>query len=170
MVFGDERGFFLESYNERTMHDLGIDARFVQDNHSHSCRDALRGLHYQVQHPQAKLISVICGEIFDVVVDIRRGSPTFGHHACFTLSAENQQMAFVPVGFAHGFCVMSDVADVHYKCSDFYVPQDDGGIAWNDPALGIVWPCAAPILSGKDCTYPRLADVPPDRLPIFSAP
>ena len=169
-LYRDPRGFFRETYHAKKMAEHGITCEFVQDNHSHSCRDALRGLHYQVQHPQAKLISVICGEIFDVVVDIRRGSPTFGHHACFTLSAENQQMAFVPVGFAHGFCVMSDVADVHYKCSDFYVPQDDGGIAWNDPALGIVWPCAAPILSGKDCTYPRLADVPPDRLPIFSAP
>jgi dTDP-4-dehydrorhamnose 3,5-epimerase len=168
-LYRDPRGFFRETYHVGKLAEHGVHCTFVQDNHSRSCRGALRGLHYQVRHPQAKLVSVIRGEIFDVVVDLRRGSPTFGRSAGFTLSDENQQMAFVPAGFAHGFCVLSEVADVHYKCSEIYYANDDGGIAWNDPALGIDWPVAAPILSGKDHTYPRLAEVSPDRLPVYQA-
>ncbi|MCX7007345.1 MAG: dTDP-4-dehydrorhamnose 3,5-epimerase [Kiritimatiellaeota bacterium] len=166
-IFRDPRGFFRETYHAEKFEAHGICCAFVQDNHSHSCHDALRGLHYQVRHPQAKLVSVIRGAIFDVVVDIRRDSPTFGRHACFSLSDENQQMVFIPEGFAHGFCVLSDVADVHYKCSDFYQAGDDGGIAWNDPALRIPWPVSTPVLSGKDTTYPRLVDIPADRLPLY---
>lgn len=166
-IFPDPRGFFRETYHAKKFAEHGISCAFVQDNHSRSCRNALRGLHYQVRHPQAKLVSVVRGAIFDVVVDLRRGSPTFGRHACFPLSEENQQMVFVPEGFAHGFCVLSEVADVHYKCSDFYVPHDDGGVAWNDPALGIPWPVSAPVLSGKDTAYPCLSAVPPDRLPCL---
>jgi len=169
-LYRDPRGFFRETYHAEKLAACGVRCAFVQDNHSRSCHGALRGLHYQVRHPQAKLVSVIRGAIFDVVVDIRHGSPTFGRYASFPLSEDNQQMVFVPAGFAHGFCVLSEVADVHYKCSDFYHADDDGGIAWNDPALGIAWPLAAPILSGKDCTYPRLAAVPPERLPVFRAP
>ena len=165
-LYRDPRGFFRETYHAEKFAACGVTCAFVQDNHSRSFRGALRGLHFQVQHPQAKLVSVIRGEIFDAVVDLRRGSPTFGRQAHFVLSDENQQMLFVPAGFAHGFCVLSEVADVHYKCSDIYHPADDGGIAWNDPALGIPWPIAAPVLSGKDGTYPRLADVPPERLPV----
>jgi dTDP-4-dehydrorhamnose 3,5-epimerase len=168
-TYSDPRGFFRETYHADKLAARGVTCAFVQDNHSRSCRGALRGLHYQVRHPQAKLVSVLRGEIFDVVVDIRRGSPTFGRNASFPLSDENKQMVFIPEGFAHGFCVLSDIADVHYKCSNFYHADDDGGIAWNDPSLGIIWPVAAPILSGKDQTYPCLAAVPPDRLPIFHA-
>ena len=165
--YADARGFFRETYHADKLAARGVTCAFVQDNHSRSMCGVLRGLHYQVRHPQAKLVSVIHGEIFDVVVDIRRGSPTFGRNASFPLSSENQQMVFIPAGFAHGFCVLSAVADVHYKCSDFYHAADDGGIAWNDPALGIAWPVAAPILSGKDTTYPRLAEIPADRLPVY---
>jgi dTDP-4-dehydrorhamnose 3,5-epimerase len=166
-LYPDPRGFFRETYQELKLAEHGVRRTFVQDNHSRSCRHALRGLHYQVRHPQAKLITVLRGEIFDVVVDIRRGSPTFGRHITFMLSDVNQQLAFIPEGFAHGFCVLSEVADVHYKCSDYYFPADDGGVTWDDPTLGIAWPTATPILSGKDTRYPRLADIPTDRLPVY---
>ena len=166
-TFRDPRGFFRETYHAEKLEARGVRCAFVQDNHSHSCRGTLRGLHYQLRHPQAKLVSVIRGEIFDVIVDIRRDSPTFGRHACFPLSEENQQMVFVPAGFAHGFCVLSAVADVHYKCSDFYHADDDRGLVWNDPALAIPWPIAAPLLSGKDTQHPRLAEIPADQLPLF---
>ncbi|MEW6133749.1 MAG: dTDP-4-dehydrorhamnose 3,5-epimerase [Pseudomonadota bacterium] len=150
-VFGDDRGFFLESYNRRTMASLGIDHDFVQDNHSRSGRGVLRGLHYQVKQTQGKLVRVVAGEIFDVAVDIRRSSPTFGRWVGMTLSAENKRMAWVPPGFAHGFYVTSDYAEVLYKATDYYAPEHERSMLWNDPALGIEWPLfGEPLLSGKD--------------------
>lgn len=151
-VFEDERGFFLESYNQKKFEEAGIIADFVQDNHSKSCLGTLRGLHYQIQQPQAKLVRVIAGEVFDVAVDIRKGSPTFGQWVGDYLSAENKRMFWVPIGFAHGFYVTSPEAEVLYKASDFYAPQWERSIVWNDPAVGIEWPLHGdqPILSTKD--------------------
>jgi dTDP-4-dehydrorhamnose 3,5-epimerase len=150
-VFGDERGFFLESYNRRAMAVLGIDSDFVQDNHSRSARGVLRGLHYQIRQPQGKLVRVVAGEIYDVAVDVRRSSPTFGQWVGVTLSAENKLMAWVPPGFAHGFCVTSDYAEVLYKATDYYAPEHERSILWNDPAIGVEWPLAGePLLSEKD--------------------
>jgi dTDP-4-dehydrorhamnose 3,5-epimerase len=151
-VFPDERGFFLESYHKKKFEALGIDVDFVQDNHSKSCKATLRGLHYQIQQPQAKLVRVVAGEVFDVAVDIRKGSPTFGQWVGDYLSAENKRMLWVPVGFAHGFYVTSPEAEVLYKASDFYAPQWERCILWNDPAIGIVWPLQndPPVLSPKD--------------------
>lgn len=150
-VFGDARGFFFESWNEKTYRDAGIREDFVQDNHSRSARGVLRGLHYQIRQPQGKLVRVIAGSIFDVVVDVRRGSPSFGRHATVTLSAETHNQLWVPAGFAHGFCVTSDNAEVLYKTTDFYAPEHERTILWNDPDLGIAWPLeAAPTLSAKD--------------------
>lgn len=159
-VFSDERGFFLESYNARTFAGLGIERTFVQDNHSRSQRGVLRGLHYQFRNPQAKLARVVLGEVFDVVVDLRKGSPTFGRSATVVLSAENKRMIYVPEGFAHGFLVTSPVAEFVYKCSDYYAPTDERGIIWDDPDLAIPWPLAgmAPTLSDKDRRNPRLKD------------
>jgi dTDP-4-dehydrorhamnose 3,5-epimerase len=156
-VFGDARGFFLETYHAAKFAALGIAARFVQDNHSKSVRGTLRGLHYQLQHPQAKLCRVIQGEVLDVVVDIRRGSPTFGQWTSVVLSDENKRQIYVPRGFAHGFAVLSETAEFLYKCDDFYDPADERGIAWNDPALGIDWGVAEPLLSEKDNRNPTLA-------------
>lgn len=158
-VYGDARGFFLESYHEGKFANLGISARFVQDNHSHSTRGVLRGLHYQLQRPQGKLVRVVRGEIWDVAVDIRRGSPRFGRWAGVLLSEENQRQLYVPPGFAHGFCVLSEVADVIYKCTDFYSPGDEYGVRWDDPTLGIDWPQSEPLLSEKDRAYPWLHDM-----------
>ena len=166
-IFEDKRGFFMETYNQKRYSVSGIDRTFVQDNLSHSVRGTLRGLHYQLNHPQAKLIQVITGTIFDVVVDIRRGSPTFGQWIGLHLSDENRRQLFVPEGFAHGFCVLSKTADVIYKCTDFYAPDDEGGILWSDPGLDIDWPVKHPILSTKDSQYPRLDEVPATRLPIY---
>lgn len=150
-VFGDDRGFFLESYNRRAMAALGIDFDFVQDNHSRSARGVLRGLHYQIRQPQGKLVRVVAGEIYDVAVDMRRASPTFGKWVGMTLSAENKRMAWVPPGFAHGFYVTSDVAEVLYKATDYYAPEHERSLLWNDPAIGIDWPLAGePLLSEKD--------------------
>lgn len=151
-VFGDERGFFLESYNKRVLRDAaGIAQDFVQDNHSRSARNVLRGLHYQIGHPQGKLLRVVQGAVFDVAVDIRKSSPTFGKWVGFELSAENMRVAWVPEGFAHGFLVLSDSADVLYKATAYFAPESERTIAWNDPDLGIVWPLhGAPILSDKD--------------------
>jgi dTDP-4-dehydrorhamnose 3,5-epimerase len=158
-VFGDARGFFLESWNEREFERAGIKARFVQDNHSHSEKGVLRGLHYQVRQAQGKLIRVIQGEIFDVAADIRRGSPTFGKWQGARLSAQAKNMLWVPVGFAHGFCVLSDFAEVLYKTTDFYAPEHERSIAWNDPEIGIEWPLSgAPLLSPKDAAGLRLRD------------
>ena len=165
-VFKDDRGFFLETFHQKKYADKGLTHKFVQDNHSHSFRGVLRGLHYQLKHPQGKLIYVVNGEIFDVVVDIRQGSSFFGRWSGLILSAENKRQLFVPEGFAHGFLVLSKTADVIYKCTDFYAPDDEYGIYWADPMLNIRWPITDPILSGKDSTYPNLADIPKENLPI----
>lgn len=157
-VHRDERGFFVETYHYPRYRQAGIDVTFVQDNHSRSARGTLRGLHWQVApHPQAKLIRVLAGEILDVAVDIRESSPTFGRWAAVTLSADNFRQLFLPVGFAHGFLVLSEMADVEYKCSDVYDRGAERGLMWNDPALAIDWPVADPILSQQDRTHPPLA-------------
>ena len=151
-VFGDERGFFFESYNRRQFAELtGRDVDFVQDNHSRSVKNVLRGLHYQIQHPQAKLVRVVQGAVFDVAVDIRKSSPTFGQHAAIELSAENKRMLWIPEGFAHGFLVLSDTAEFLYKTTDYWHPEFERSIVWNDPAIGIDWPIQGePALSAKD--------------------
>lgn len=158
-VFGDERGFFLETWNERTFANLGITTHFVQDNHSRSAQGVLRGLHYQIQQPQAKLLRVIAGQIFDVVVDIRKSSPTFGKYVTLNLDSIAKTMLWVPVGFAHGFFVVSDFAEILYKTTDFYAPEHERSIAWNDPELAIPWPAdVLPTLSKKDAGSVRLRD------------
>jgi dTDP-4-dehydrorhamnose 3,5-epimerase len=166
-VFQDERGFFMETYQQRRYTEAGIESIFVQDNLSSSVHGTLRGLHYQVQHAQAKLIQVIEGTIFDVALDIRWGSPSFGQWTSIHLSAENKRQLFLPEGFAHGFCVLSESAQVVYKCTDFYVPEDEGGVLWSDPTLAIEWPISEPLLSEKDSQQPCLADIPPERLPVY---
>jgi len=167
-VFEDERGFFFESYNELRFAEIGILDHFVQDNHSRSVRNTLRGLHYQVKHPQAKLCRVIQGEVLDVVVDVRRGSPTFGKWESGLLSAENKLQMYVPPGFAHGYLVLSETAEFLYKCSDFYRPEYERGVAWYDPAIGINWGVRDPILSPKDARSPELSGIAPDDLPDYS--
>jgi dTDP-4-dehydrorhamnose 3,5-epimerase len=167
MVFGDDRGFFLETYHWEKYLAIGMNKPFVQDNHSHSCRGTLRGLHYQLKHPQGKLVYVIRGEVFDVAVDIRSGSSTFGQWTGTILSEKNKHQLFIPEGFAHGLCVISETADVVYKCTDLYAPGDEYGILWSDPAIGIDWPVQHPILSEKDAESPRLMDVPAELLPKF---
>jgi dTDP-4-dehydrorhamnose 3,5-epimerase len=150
-VFGDARGFFLESYNQRTMRELGIDEQFVQDNFSFSVRNVLRGLHYQVKQAQGKLVRVIAGEIFDVAVDLRRSSRNFGRWAGVSLSGENKRMIWIPTGFAHGFKVVSETAHVMYKTTDFYAPEHERTILWNDPQIGVEWKLEGePIVSAKD--------------------
>ncbi|MEZ9109838.1 dTDP-4-dehydrorhamnose 3,5-epimerase [Vibrio cyclitrophicus] len=150
-VFGDDRGFFLETFqSERYRTDVGIEQGFVQDNHSRSSKGVLRGLHFQKHKPQGKLVRVVRGEVFDVAVDIRQGSPTYGQWEGVILSEHNKKQFWVPPGFAHGFVVLSDTADFEYKCTDFYDPSDEGCIRWNDPELGIEWPWLDPILSVKD--------------------
>jgi len=150
-VFGDARGFFFESYNRRAYAELGIDAEFVQDNHSRSAKGVLRGLHYQIRQPQGKLVRVAVGEVFDVAVDLRRSSPHFGRVASFTLTAERHEMAWIPPGFAHGFLVLSEHAEFLYKTTDYYAPEHERSLLWNDPELAIEWPLdGAPLLSAKD--------------------
>ena len=150
-VFGDARGFFYESWNRRAFAAAGLDVDFVQDNHSRSSRGVLRGLHYQIHHAQGKLVRVIAGEVYDVAVDLRRASPTFGRHVAVTLSADNARMLWVPAGFAHGFCVTSDSADFLYKTTDYWHAEHERTLLWNDPALGIRWPLhGEPILAEKD--------------------
>ncbi len=158
-VFGDERGFFYESWNRRAFEEVGLDAQFVQDNHSRSRRGVLRGLHYQIEHAQGKLVRVVEGEVFDVAVDLRRGSPNFGKSMHCVLSADNKRMLWVPPGFAHGFLVQSDQAQFLYKTTDYWFPEHERTLLWNDPALGIVWPLAgAPTLAAKDAAGTLLAD------------
>jgi dTDP-4-dehydrorhamnose 3,5-epimerase len=158
-VFGDARGFFLESWNQRAFSAAGIRAGFVQDNHSRSARGVLRGLHYQLQHPQGKLVRVIAGEIYDAAVDIRRNSPSFGRWVGLALSAENRRMVWVPAGFAHGFLVVSEAAEVLYKATDYYAPEHERTIAWDDPDLAIEWPLSGPpVLSAKDKAGVRFRD------------
>jgi dTDP-4-dehydrorhamnose 3,5-epimerase len=168
-VFADNRGFFMEIYQEERYRGAGLGAPVVQVNHSHSVRGTLRGLHYQLRRPQAKLIQVVRGTIFDVAVDIRQASPTFGLWTGVELSGENRRQLFVPGGFAHGFCVLSDTADVIYVCTELYDPQDEGGVLWSDPALGIGWPVSDPIISPKDGRFPCLNDLPRERLPYYEA-
>lgn len=176
-VYGDSRGYFMETYNQRDLLEAGLDAVFVQDNQSMSVKGVLRGLHYQKQHPQGKLVRVVRGRVFDVAVDLREGSPTFGRWYGMELSEENRKQLYIPEGFAHGFLVLSDRAEFCYKATDFYHPEDEGGIAWNDPAIGIRWPelvgdyCGSPSpegytlsdgtplrISPKDCGLGGLED------------
>jgi dTDP-4-dehydrorhamnose 3,5-epimerase len=163
-VFSDARGFFLESWNERRYREAGITAAFVQDNLSFSRRGTLRGLHFQNPTAQAKLVSVLQGEVFDVAVDVRRSSPTFGRWHGVNLSAENKRQFFIPPGFAHGFAVLSETALFFYKCTEFYTPQHEATIAWNDPDIGVRWPVEDPVLSDKDQRGLRLKDVSPEKL------
>jgi dTDP-4-dehydrorhamnose 3,5-epimerase len=159
-VFGDARGYFMETYNEKDFAEAGITARFVQDNQSSSRKGVLRGLHFQKSFPQAKLVRVVSGEVFDVAVDLRPESPHFGKWAGVVLSAENKKQFFIPRGCAHGFLVLSEHAEFAYKCDEFYHPEDEGGLLWNDPAIGIAWPLEAgemPLLSDKDAASPLLA-------------
>ncbi len=150
-VFGDARGYFFESYNRRSMAAAGIDVAFVQDNHSRSARGVLRGLHYQIEHAQGKLVRVVSGEVYDVAVDMRRSSPAFGRSIGMTLSAHDKQMLWIPPGFAHGFLVLSETAEFLYKTTDFWYPEFERSLLWNDPALGIAWPLQqAPTLAAKD--------------------
>ncbi|NJD34880.1 MAG: dTDP-4-dehydrorhamnose 3,5-epimerase [Betaproteobacteria bacterium] len=163
-VFGDERGFFYESWNKRTFAESGIAADFVQDNHSKSRKNVLRGLHYQIEHAQGKLVRVTAGEVYDVAVDLRRSSPTFGQWVGFTLSAEDKRMAWIPPGFAHGFCVTSDSAEFLYKTTDYYSPAHERTLLWNDPQLAIPWPLTGePLLAAKD-----LAGTPLDQAETFA--
>ncbi|MCU0633126.1 MAG: dTDP-4-dehydrorhamnose 3,5-epimerase [Methanolinea sp.] len=163
-VFGDSRGFFLESYTRRDMEALGIQEEFVQDNHSRSAKGVLRGLHFQYPCAQSKLVRVARGAIYDVIVDIRQGSPSFGRHESFLLSEENHRMLYVPVGFAHGFLALSDGTEILYKTGEYYHPEADAGIRWNDPDLSIPWPLRehgieSPLLSEKDARLPLLSDL-----------
>jgi dTDP-4-dehydrorhamnose 3,5-epimerase len=168
-VLRDRRGFFLETYHTTKYAAVGIAGPFVQDNHSRSARGTLRGLHLQVARPQAKLVRVIAGEIFDVAVDVRRGSPTFGRWAGVTLSADNFRQLYVPRGFAHGFSVVSEFAEVEYKVTEVYDPASEVAIIWNDPTLAIHWPVEEPVLSDRDRVNPTLAQQT-DRLPFYSRP
>lgn len=169
-VFPDERGFFLETCSEKRYAAAGIRGPFPQDNHSFSRRGVLRGLHYQLRQPQGKLVFVVKGEIFDVAVDIRRGSPTFGSWVGGILSETNHHQLYIPPGFAHGFCVLGESADVMYKCTDYYDAGDDCGVLWSDDRLAIDWPVTAPVVSAKDQALPRLAAIPPERLPSWTPP
>lgn len=157
-AFPDNRGFFMESYNRRKLAEHGFDLEFVQDNHSASVQGTLRGLHYQIQPGQDKLVRCTVGRVFDVVVDIRRGSPTFGQWEGFVLSAENKRQVLVPKGFAHGFCVLSEYAEFLYKCSEYWSPKDERSIRWDDPAIGVAWPIKDVIMSEKDLRSPMFAD------------
>jgi dTDP-4-dehydrorhamnose 3,5-epimerase len=166
-VHRDGRGFLVETFHADRYRRHGIDGPFVQDNHSRSAGGTVRGLHLQRARPQGKLVRVVAGAIFDVAVDVRRGSPTFGRWVGMTLSAENFRQCYVPAGFAHGFSVVGDVAEVVYKCTDVYDPANEVGIAWNDPSIAIEWPVRDPMLSKRDAANPLLADVM-DRLPEYS--
>ncbi len=166
-VFRDDRGFFLETYHQSRYRESGIPVEFLQDNLSSSHRGVLRGLHYQYPHGQAKLVQVLEGHVYDVSVDVRSGSPTFGRWVGVHLSHENKRQVYVPEGFAHGFCVLSEKALFSYKCSDLYVPECERGVLWSDPDMAIDWPVKEPILSEKDAGYPRLRDVKVDRLPGY---
>jgi dTDP-4-dehydrorhamnose 3,5-epimerase len=166
-VFEDERGYFFEIFHQAKFAALGITEEFVQDNQSKSRRGTLRGLHYQIEHPQAKLCRVITGEVLDVAVDIRRGSPTFGKSVSTILSAHNKLQMFIPAGFAHGYLVLSEYAEFVYKCTDFYYPQHERGVLWNDPDLGLDWNIDTPGLSEKDKRHARLAQIAASDLPVY---
>ena len=164
-VYGDERGFFLESYQRRHYAEAGIDIEFVQDNRSFSQKGVVRGLHYQAHHPIGHLIYVTHGRVFDVGVDLRRKSPTFGQHIAYTLAAESNQQLYLPPGVAHGFCTLGEENEILYKCTDYYYPDDEAGVVWNDPELEIRWPVTNPIITPRDAAYPKLDDIDPARLP-----
>lgn len=166
-VFGDARGFFMETWNQARYVEAGLPTKFVQDNLSFSTQGVLRGLHYQKPNAQGKLVYVLQGEVFDVAVDIRVGSPTFGHWVSVTLSSENKRQIYIPEGFAHGFCVMSETALFTYKCTDYYNPQAEGGIIWNDPDIAIKWPVSEPVLSQKDVNNVRFRDIQTSKLLQF---
>ena len=167
-VFGDARGFFLETYNKERYMAAGFpDVQFVQDNHSRSSKDVLRGLHFQLNHPQGKLVQVATGSVFDVAVDVRVGSPTFGQWYGCVLSDENHHQLWIPPKFAHGFCVLSDTADFIYKCTDYYHPQGEAGLLWSDPKIGIAWPLDEPLLSEKDKMYACLSEIDTTLLPKY---
>jgi dTDP-4-dehydrorhamnose 3,5-epimerase len=166
-VFEDKRGFFMETYQKKIYRELGIESDFIQDNLSFSVRGTLRGLHYQLPHAQAKLVQVITGEIFDVTVDIRKGSPTFGQWTGSHLSDKNKRQVYIPEGFAHGFCVLSETAIFTYKCSDFYSPDSERGVLWSDPVIGVDWPVENPVLSKKDHNLNYLKDILTDYLPTY---
>ncbi len=165
--FNDNRGFFMETYHKDRYQAGGITTGFVQDNFSYSIKGTLRGLHFQWPNAQAKLVQVLMGEIFDVAVDIRKGSPAFGHWVGVVLSETNGRQLFIPEGYAHGFAVLSDTAMFTYKCSDFYAPESEGGVIWNDPDIGIEWPVKDPILSDKDQMYTQLKDLDPEKMPTY---
>ena len=167
-AYGDARGYFMETYHCERFAAHGVDVKFVQDNFSFSREKVLRGLHYQIRSPQAKLVQAVQGRIFDAAVDVRKGSPTFGKWAGAILDDENHRQMFVPAGFAHGFCVLSKEARVCYKCDALYASGDEGSLLWSDPDAGIEWPISGPILSEKDRAAPRLRDIPLDRLPEYT--
>jgi len=158
-IFGDSRGFFKEVYHQDRYKEVGISEDFVQDNVSRSARGVLRGMHFQKSKPQGKLIQCLRGEIVDVIVDINPSSKTYGHYESITINDENHRQVYVPPGYAHGFCVVSEIADISYKCTDFYYPEDEGGLIWNDPDIGIDWPIKDPNLSEKDKVHPQLKDL-----------
>ncbi len=166
-LHGDSRGFFLETWREDTLKEAGINEHFIQDNHSRSTRGILRGLHYQLIQPQGKLVRVAQGAVFDVAVDVRKGSPTFAQWTGATLDEESMRMMYIPPGFAHGFLVLSDIADFIYKCTDYYHPESEQGILWNDPGIGIEWPIDDVQLSARDSNNPRLQDQPEELLPRY---
>ncbi len=168
--FEDNRGFFMETYSREKYRANGINPVFIQSNLSFSRQNVLRGLHYQIRHPQAKLIQIISGEVFDVAVDIRSGSPTFGKWTGLILSGQNKRQLYVPEGFAHGFCVLSESAYFYYKCSSLYYPNDEGGIIWNDKTIDIKWPLTHPIVSEKDRRLPFFSDLGPEQLPATGTP
>lgn len=167
--FSDARGFFQEAWHRRRYADAGIDVDFVQDNLSSSARNVVRGLHLQQPHAQGKLIWVLQGEVFDVAVDVRVGSPTFGRWTAAVLSSDNGRQLWIPEGFAHGFCVLSETALFAYKCTDYYAPEDELTVLWNDPDIGIEWPVPAPVLSERDAAAESLASLDPARLPAYTA-
>jgi dTDP-4-dehydrorhamnose 3,5-epimerase len=168
-ILGDSRGFFMETYHARKFAEVGIADVFVQDNHSRSAKGILRGFHYQLRHPQAKLCRVVEGEALDVAVDIRVGSPHFGKSASVLLSAEKHNQIYIPGGFAHAFLALTENVQFIYKCSDFYMSEDEHGVAWNDPALNISWGVTKPLVSEKDAKLSNLSDIPPELLPQYRA-
>jgi len=168
-IFGDNRGFFKEWYRADSFPENISLPLFVQDNFSRSQKNILRGLHYQLNRPQGKLVGVTRGAVFDVAVDVRRGSPSFGRWVGVVLDDREHRQIYIPPGFAHGFCVLSDEADVYYKCSDYYDPASERGVIWNDPALAISWPCQEPAVSGKDAVHPRLNEIAVEDLPCYEA-
>ena len=158
-TYNDNRGFFIESYNKKILKEIGLDFDFVQDNHSRSTKDVLRGLHFQKNHPQGKLVRCVRGSVFDVAVDVNKESPNFGKYFSIELNDINNRMLWIAPGYAHGFCVLSEVADFNYKCTEYYYPNDQAGILWSDNDIGINWPTSNPIISEKDKNYPSLKDI-----------